>query len=109
MVNDINSIISDLTKIDKASSQIMESTRKEKEAYASMIKQKTKEFDEQLSSSIDKQVNQLKESLLVENEHAIDDFKKETEACSFSTSKDSMYTANKDLWIESIFNHIVKE
>ena len=29
-----------------------------------MIKQKTKEFDEQLSSSIDKQVNQLKESLL---------------------------------------------
>lgn len=30
MVNDINSIISDLTKIDKASSQIMESTRKEK-------------------------------------------------------------------------------
>ena len=59
MVNDINSIISDLTKIDKASSQIMESTRKEKEAYASMIKQKTKEFDEQLSSSIDKQVNQL--------------------------------------------------
>lgn len=43
MVNDINSIISDLTKIDRASSQIMESTRKEKEAYASMIKQKTKE------------------------------------------------------------------
>ena len=41
MVNDINSIISDLTKIDRASSQIMESTRKEKEAYASMIKQKT--------------------------------------------------------------------
>ena len=79
MVNDINSIISDLTKIDKASSQIMESTRKEKK-HASMIKQKTKEFDEQLSSSIDKQVNQLKESLLVENEHAIDDFKKETEA-----------------------------
>ena len=102
MVNDINSIISDLTKIDKASSQIMESTRKEKEAYASMIKQKTKEFDEQLSSSIDKQVNQLKESLL-----AIDDFKKETEA-SLKTL-DSMYTANKDLWIESIFNHIVKE
>ena len=86
MVNDINSIISDLTKIDKASSQIMESTRKEKEAYASMIKQKTKEFDEQLSSSIDK---------------------KETEA-SLKTL-DSMYTANKDLWIESIFNHIVKE
>ena len=102
MVNDINSIISDLTKIDRASSQIMESTRN-----ASMIKQKTKEFDEQLSSSIDKQVNQLKESLLVENEHAIDDFKKETEA-SLKTL-DSMYTANKDLWIESIFNHIVKE
>ena len=57
MVNDINSIISDLTKIDKASS--------------------------------------------------IDDFKKETEA-SLKTL-DSMYTANKDLWIESIFNHIVKE
>lgn len=107
MVNDINSIISDLTKIDRASSQIMESTRKEKEAYASMIKKKTKEFDEQLSSSIDKQVNQLKESLLVENEHTIDDFKKETEA-SLKTL-DSMYTANKDLWIESIFNHIVKE
>ena len=60
-----------------------------------------------MSKKYEKSQIELKESLLVENEHAIDDFKKETEA-SLKTL-DSMYTANKDLWIESIFNHIVKE
>lgn len=107
MVNDINEIISNLTKIDNASSMIMESTRKEKEAYASVIKQKTKEFDDELSSSIDKKVQQLKKSLTIENQKLIEDYKIESE--NSLKSLDSLYAANKDQWIESIFNNIVKE
>lgn len=107
MVNDINEVIASLAKIDNASAMIMESTRKEKNAYAEEIKKKTKEFDAKLSADIDKKVADLKESLITENEHYI----KECQTESEETLKklDSIYVEMKDEWVRSIFNNIVKE
>lgn len=107
MVNDINEVIANLTKIDNASAMIMESTRKEKNAYAQEIRQKTKDFDAGLSAEIDKKINQLKTSLIEENKQLIEACK--TESAETLEKLDSAFAANKDEWVSSIFNNIIKE
>lgn len=107
MVNDINEVIASLAKIDNASAMIMESTRKEKTAYAEEIKQKTKEFDDALAKNIEDKVTALKSSLEAENQSQIDSYKAESK--ENLAKLDSVFAAKKDEWVDSIFNHIIKE
>lgn len=107
MVNDINEVIASLAKIDNASAMIMESTRKEKNAYAEEIKKKTKDFDAELSAGIEKKVTELKDSLYAENEQLIKDCRSESE--EVLKKLDSTYAQKKDEWVNSIFQNIVKE
>lgn len=107
MVNDINAVIASLAKIDNASAMIMESTRKEKNAYAEEIKKKTQEFDEQLSADIEKKAAQLRDSLLAENQQMIDNCRTESDA--EIKKLDAAYTQKKDEWVNSIFETIIKE
>lgn len=107
MVTDINEVIANLTKIDSASAMIMESTKKEKLAYAEEIKQKTKEFDESLNADIDKKVSQLKEELTKTNQQLIDGCKNEAHLAL--ARLDSVYATKHNEWIESIFNNVIKE
>lgn len=106
MVNDINEIITNLAKIDNASAMIMESTQKEKQAYAQEIKQKTKDFDAGLSAEIDKKVAELKLALAEENAQQIESCKAESEETL--QKLDSAYASHKEEWVNSIFNNIIK-
>lgn len=106
MVNDINEIINDLAKIDNASAMIMESTQKEKHAYAKEIKQKTKDFDEKLLAEIDERVTKLRTSLSEENKRLIEQCK--IESNETIQRMDLAFTAHKEEWVNSIFSNIVK-
>lgn len=107
MVNDINQVIASLAKIDTASAMIMESTRKEKTAYAEEIKQKSKIFDDNLAKDIENKVSALKESLEKSNLKQIEVYRAESKTTL--DKLDSVYNEKKEDWADCIFNHIIKE
>lgn len=107
MVNDINEVIASLTKIDNASAMIMESTRKEKQAYSKEMKQKTLEFDAKLAAATEEKVAKLKTTLEQENKAKLDDFKNKSDN-QIKLMTDS-YNKNHTVWVDTIFNNIIKE
>lgn len=103
----IDQIISELSKIDIATSNILSETDSEKSKYEKLIKEKISEFDEKLEKNIKNELDMYENKLLAENTSAIKKIKSETE--NELAAIDEAYNKNHKKWADEIFNSIIKE
>ncbi|MBE5957587.1 MAG: hypothetical protein E7254_01825 [Lachnospiraceae bacterium] len=107
MVNNINEVIANLAKIDSATSQIMESTKKEQSAYSEEMRQKTIDFDRELDAQVEKKVDEIRKELFESNQKLIDEYMEES--TNTHDRLDKLFTEKREEWIDTIFNNIIKE
>lgn len=107
MENDMKEVLDRLAEINSASAKIMKSTNHEKVAYADFIKQKTADYDAEIKSKIEKEVEELRVKIIAENSALLEENKKELEQTL--EVLDEAYKTNGDKWAQEIFEHIIKE
>lgn len=102
----IDQIISELSKIDAATTNIMSQTGSEKEKYEEFIKNKTTDFDKSLEDNIKSELASYESKLRAENESALAKIKSEAE--SELSRLDKSYQTHHDKWADEIFESIIK-
>ena len=107
MSQDLNTIIEQLAEIDSASAKIMQKAQLEKSKYAEYINDQKKAFDASLQAEIDKEVEELKNSIAVQ-------MKEQIRVCQANCNNDiekldKRFAENEKVWTEEIFNNIIKE
>lgn len=107
MSQDLNTIIEQLAEIDSASAKIMQKAQLEKSKYAEYINEQKKAFDSSLQAEIDKEVEELKNSIAVQIDEQINLCQ---ENCNHDMEKlDQCFAQNGETWADEIFNNIIKE
>lgn len=103
----IEQIISELSKIDKASESIISSANVEKDDYAKKLEQEKQVFDTGLQKELERQLAEYSKILEMENSKVIKQMRSNTEA-ELKKLEDS-YKANHTHIAKSIFNILTKE
>lgn len=80
MAREINHVIESLSKIESASTDILNNAEEEKKQYALLMKQKTLEFDSSLERETQQKLSKLKEDLENKSTIGLDKWREEMNA-----------------------------
>lgn len=106
MAREINQVIDQLSKIEASSKEIISGTEAEKKAYAALMEQKTKDFDNALNEETEARLKQLKDSLEAQAQMDLQTLRTETDAQLVRL--DEWYAANHTQLAQDILNQIVR-
>lgn len=105
--NEMNQVITELSKIEAAAANIQRDTENEKKNYAKEMEQKIKDFDEQLEKETKEKLAELSKKLEEEKKKELSAMR--AEILEKTAKMEEIYNSNCDKWVDNIVDSIVKE
>lgn len=107
MEHSVDEVINEISKIERAASNIEDESQREKEEYARLIDNKIKEFDERIDKETEENLANLR--LKLEEEKRKELTAMRSEIVARTEKMDELYERNKEKWVDGIVQEIIKE
>ncbi|MBQ2982014.1 MAG: hypothetical protein IJD58_07865 [Lachnospiraceae bacterium] len=107
MEHSVDEVINEISKIERAASNIEDESQREKEEYARLIDNKIKEFDERVDKETEENLANLR--LKLEEEKRKELTAMRSEIVARTEKMDELYERNKEKWVDEIVQEIIKE
>lgn len=107
MEHSVDEVINEISKIERAASNIEDESQREKEEYARLIDNKIKEFDERIDKETEENLANLR--LKLEEEKRKELTAMRSEIVARTEKMDELYERNKEKWVDEIVQEIIKE
>ncbi len=107
MEHSVDEVINEISKIERAASNIEDESQREKEEYARLIDNKIKEFDERIDKETEENLANLR--LKLEEDKRKELTAMRSEIVARTEKMDELYERNKEKWVDEIVQEIIKE
>lgn len=107
MEHSVDEVINEISKIERAASNIEDESQREKEEYARLIDNKIKEFDERIDKETEENLANLR--LKLEEDKRKELTAMRSEIVARTEKMDELYERNKEKWVNEIVQEIIKE
>ena len=107
MEHSVDEVINEISKIERAASNIEDESQREKEEYARLIDNKIKEFDERIDKETEENLANLR--LKIEEDKRKELTAMRSEIVARTEKMDELYERNKEKWVDEIVQEIIKE
>ncbi len=107
MDNQIDQVIAELSKIDDAAARVLSNSEADKEAYATEIKQKIKDFDEKLDETTKKELAEFEAKLQADKDAEL--ARSRVETMQTLSKMDEWFENNHTALANQIVNDLTKE
>lgn len=107
MEHSVDEVINEISKIERAASNIEDESQREKEEYAKLIDNKIKEFDERIDKETEENLANLR--LKLEEDKRKELTAMRSEIVARTEKMDELYERNKEKWVDEIVQEIIKE
>lgn len=107
MEHSVDEVINEISKIERAASNIEDESQREKEEYARLIDNKIKEFDERIDKETEENLANLR--LKLEEDKRKELTAMRSEIVARTEKMDELYERNKEKWVDGIVQEIIKE
>ena len=107
MEHSVDEVINEISKIERAASNIEDESQSEKEEYARLIDNKIKEFDERIDKETEENLANLR--LKLEEDKRKELTAMRSEIVARTEKMDELYERNKEKWVDEIVQEIIKE